>query len=367
MEERVNLNELPIQVVLDKLGQPYKTRGDYAMLECPNCGHKTLGVSLSKNVWNCPACDLKGGGPVRLYKIFTDGLNDNNYDREFYKKMEEDILGNRPVEIVKREVGKKVKPQKPESKIADIEMRDVFYKKMIEVFPLYKKHKSELTSARGFKESDLEKYGYVSYPTSNLDIFAAKFRQAGLIFEGIPGTYKSKKGFWSFIRQENEGFLIPMRNEDHKIVGMQLRQDNVKDAKYIHLSSSNWYMGTKAVQNYHIAIGSDMSIFNEKCLILTEGPLKADIVNYHTGLPVLAIPGVNAQECLNPLLEKLKNQNPNIRILIAFDMDSSKNIFVFNAKKTLMQRLDRYNLKFRDLVWDSAYKGIDDYVLNIIN
>lgn len=97
-------------------------------------------------------------------------------------------------------------------------------------------------------------------------------------------------------------------------------------------------------------------------VILTEGPLKADIISQYTGLPVLAIPGVNAISLLERALYDLKNAGLR-KILIAFDMDLYENIHVQNALDRLKNMLAAYRIPHSQLVWDKNYKGLDDYLV----
>jgi DNA primase (bacterial type) len=96
-------------------------------------------------------------------------------------------------------------------------------------------------------------------------------------------------------------------------------------------------------------------------MILTEGPMKADVIHTLTGLSVLAIPGVNSLTQLKSALEDLKKEGLR-KINTAFDMDFSTNCYVQNGFNNLLSLLDEMGFRFGSYVWDPRYKGLDDYI-----
>ena len=65
-------------------------------------------------------------------------------------------------------------------------------------------------------------------------------------------------------------------------------------------------------------------------LVLTEGPVKADVIHTLTGLTVLAVPGVNALTQFEAALTDLRSEGL-IEIKTAFHMDFSTNQHVQNG------------------------------------
>ena len=67
-----------------------------------------------------------------------------------------------------------------------------------------------------------------------------------LTVKGGPGFYQDRDGEWTIhFSNKSSGFLVPVRNMDHMIVGAQIRLDHPYDGrKYIWLSSTNFHMGT---------------------------------------------------------------------------------------------------------------------------
>ena len=63
----------------------------------------------------------------------------------------------------------------------------------------------------------------------------------GCVLEGVPGFYEEESGEWSIhFTAKSSGFLVPVRNIEGFIVGMQIRLDHPYDGrKYMWLSSVN--------------------------------------------------------------------------------------------------------------------------------
>jgi hypothetical protein len=96
-------------------------------------------------------------------------------------------------------------------------------------------------------------------------------------------------------------------------------------------------------------------------IILTEGPMKADVIYALTGMTVLAVPGVNTLTQLRITLEVLRSEGV-VRIKTAFDMDFTTNYHVQNGFNNLLALLNDMNFKYGTYLWDSRYKGLDDYI-----
>ena len=114
--------------------------------------------------------------------------------------------------------------------------------------------------------------------------------------------------------------------------------------------------GSPAYAHCHLRIGRK----GLTELILTEGPLKADVISSLTGYSVLAVPGVNSLSFLPQALFDLKKAGV-MKILIAYDMDIRTNETVHKAEKRLMSLLSRAQIPHTVLYWDERYKGLDDW------
>lgn len=136
---------------------------------------------------------------------------------------------------------------------------------------------------------------------------------------------------------------------------MQIRRDDVKKRKFRWVSSAELKNGCKAEGWTHLA-----GVPSET-MLLTEGPMKADVIHALTGHAVLAVPGVNALTQLEIMLKQLREQGLK-KIMTAFDMDMATNPHVQKGYRQLLLLLDGMGLTFGTYLWDGSYKGLDDYV-----
>lgn len=307
---------------------------------CPLCGHRTLHFDFRKNVFACPACGI-GGGIMDAWALFAGiDTGDIKENRRLAKlDLEEKLKHSR------FEVSDTVMEFKEENEIqmASIAKRDRIYRRLISDLTLSDKHKKDLMN-RGLSEKEIEAFGFktlksITYPDD---------------MKGVPGFYPSK-GKWKLVNYE--GFLIPQYNVDGKLQSCQIRKDS-GTPKYLALSSAKFKGGTAGATFTHFTNVYDQS---PKEIVITEGPLKADIINLRLKLPVIAIPGVNAQKYLEQELQKLKAKGL-CRAKIAFDMDYYTNPNVKKALNKLKKLLSDLEIEFVQLEWDSSFKGLDDYL-----
>ena len=154
---------------------------------------------------------------------------------------------------------------------------------------------------------------------------------------------------------EKRGILIPARDPDGKIQGLQLRMDNESKRKFRWISSIGKQDGTKAECWTHLAGQPQHTV------ILTEGPMKADVIHHLTGDTVLAVPGVNSLTHLEETLVYLKEHGTS-HIMTAFDMDYLTNPNVDSGYARLREILSRVGMQYGTYLWDPQYKGLDDYI-----
>lgn len=154
---------------------------------------------------------------------------------------------------------------------------------------------------------------------------------------------------------EKRGILIPVRDRYGRIQGLQIRRDNVEKRKFRWVSSAEKKDGCKAEGWTHLS-GPVRPM-----LVLTEGPMKADVINALTGLTVLAVPGVNTLTQLELTLTELRSEGL-VEIKTAFDMDFATNHHVQNGYNNLLQLLGDMGFRYGTYLWDPAYKGLDDYI-----
>lgn len=326
---------------------------------CPCCGRKTLSFDFKKNRFNCVACSEVHGNTYDAWAIYRGLKSDpsEKLTKEGYLNVRNDIdayFSYTPADIKTKKFKEKEFELK-ELPIANIEERHKTYSSFLKMLTLSEDHKKSLIS-RGFNESEIEKNEYKSYPAFGIKELCQNLLDKGCILEGVPGFYKNKDGDWIVRSFSVPAFFIPIRDIDGRIQAMQLRMDFGKP-KYLFFSSGSTEDGThgsspKAFSHFRGSL-------NSKSVVLTEGPLKGDLINKFKGSSIVAIPGVTSTNELMKLLSKLKNLK---KIFIAFDMDYRENENVKRALIKLDRILEDAGYSRVKLEWNDAYKGLDDYL-----
>lgn len=323
---------------------PPQDRSSY-YVQCPYCDSKPherhLNINLRKEVFRCPKCGVNGG-MFDLYALFT-GIP--------RKKVRDELIRRIGMpETIKR----KDKPlqKSDECQLADINVRHAAYSALLANLSLAPDHKQNLLD-RGLSENDIDRLGYRTTPVIGMQAIAKKLCSAGLSLKGVPGFYRDGDA-WTFV-YEQRGILIPVRDTMGQIQGLQIRRDNVEKRKFRWISSAERPDGCRAMGWTHVSGEPGQKI------ILTEGPMKADVINALCGLSVLAVPGVNALTTLRESLIELRERGL-MEIMTAFDMDFLTNPNVQNGYKSLLALLDDMKFRYGTYIWDPQYKGLDDYI-----
>ena len=115
-------------------------------------------------------------------------------------------------------------------------------------------------------------------------------------------------------------------------------------------------MGTKSETWIHCCVPNK----NITGVYLTEGALKADIAACVSGIPFVAVLGVNSLRHLLSTLSQFKNLK---KVFIAYDMDKFNNPDVMKAQDNLVKLLTEAGYMVQIVNWDRNYKGIDDYLV----
>jgi len=335
--------------IVSLLGLPYPPQGRTSYyIPCPCCDDKPrakhLNINLQKDVFRCPRCGVYGG-VFALYSLYTGVPVDKVRD----------VLNERLGTSVQTEKAKQ-KLQVPaiqEYPITDIDTRHATYEALLSLLTLAPDHRDNLLG-RGLSQRDIDRLGYKTTPVVGTTAIAKQLQSQGHYLAGIPGFYRNESDNWVFVH-ERRGILIPVRNKDGLIQGLQIRRDNVNRRKFRWVSSAERKDGCKAEGWPHLA-GPVRSV-----LVLTEGPMKADVIHALSGLTVLAVPGVNALTQLRSTLAELRGEGLT-EIKTAFDMDFFTNCHVQNGYNSLLALLDEMGFQYGTYVWDPRYKGLDDYI-----
>ena len=337
--------------IISILGLPYPMRGQNSYyVRCPCCDDnpykKHLNINLQKDVFRCPRCGVSGG-IFDLYSLYT-GIPRGDVFKALTERIRSPKLVERPkIQIPPQE------ESEDECPITDVESRHATYSALLDKLTLAKDHRENLLG-RGLSEDNVARLGYKTTPVVGMTSIAKLLQADGKYLAGVPGFYRMESGDWTFVR-ESRGILIPVRDKSGLIQGLQIRLDNVQRRKFRWISSAERKDGCKAEGWVHIAgdIGAKM--------ILTEGPMKADVIHALSGHSVIAVPGVNSLLHLKPVLEDLRKCGLT-EIKTAFDMDFSTNRHVQDGLRNLLALLDEMNFRFGTYVWDPRYKGLDDYI-----
>lgn len=339
--------------IIPLLGIERPARGQLSYyVACPCCDDKPhkrhLNINLVKDVFRCPRCNVSGG-VLDLYSLYT-GISRNKAYKAImersapisgYKPEQRNIPNNLEAENIR------------ECPITDVDTRHETYSALLSMLSLSQDHKQKLLS-RGFTEHEVEELGYKTTPYMGMSAIANKLHLKGMYLAGVPGFYRDKQDNWTFT-QEKRGILIPVRDIEGRIQGMQVRLDDTDRRKFRWVSSSERKDGCRAEGWTHLAGPVKDNI------IITEGPMKADVIHALTGETVLSVPGVNSLSHLQKTLERMQEKGLK-RVKTAFDMDFCANFHVQNGFNSLLCLLDDMNLKFGTYTWDPRYKGLDDYV-----
>lgn len=335
--------------VISLLGLPMPPSGKSSYyIQCPCCDSnprkKHLNINLKKEVYRCPRCGISGG-IFDLYSLYTGVPHD---------KVRKALVEKLGVPTERPKPKRKIQPQiKPESPMADVDTRHAVYTALLDKLNLAADHKENLLR-RGLTENEIVQLGYRTTPVVGMTAIAGKLQEEDYSLSGVPGFYRNDNGAWTFIHEER-GILIPMRDRYGRIQGLQIRRDKVTKRKFRWVSSTERPDGCPAEGWTHLA-GPVRTM-----LVLTEGPMKADIIYTLTGLTVLAVPGVNSLTQLESALSALRSEGL-MEIKTAFDMDFATNHHVQNGYQNLLALLGNMGFQYGTYLWDPRYKGLDDYI-----
>ena len=246
-------------------------------IPCPCCDSRSrdkhLNINLRKEVFRCPKCGVSGG-IFDLYSLYT-GIPRDDVREAMAERL--GISGQSyrpPKKVVVKEV--------EESPVADIETRHKTYTALLGKLSLASDHTENLLQ-RGLKEDEIRQLGYRTTPVVGMTKMAKELVQEGCALSGVPGFYRTEDGQWKFTVNQR-GILIPVRDGKGRIQGMQIRRDDAKKRKFRWVSSTELKNGCKAEGWTHLAGTS------AETMLLTEGPMKADVIHALTGLSVWQSP-----------------------------------------------------------------------------
>lgn len=334
--------------IIELLGlpPPPANRSNYN-IACPCCDtepyKKHLNINLQKDVFRCPRCGFAGG----VFDLYA------HYSGIPRKNVRETLLARLNVQGVEAKEPRTPPPVIEECPPTDIDTRHATYTALLGKLSLASDHRENLLQ-RGLTQQEIERLGYKTTPVVGTTTLAKQLQDEGHYLSGVPGFFRNNSGQWSFVHGWR-GIMIPVRDLSGRIQGIQVRRDNATRRKFRWISTAGAKDGCHAENWIHVAGNPTKSV------ILTEGPMKADIVHFFTGQTVVAVAGVNSLNQLPPVLEILQSQGTE-QIMTAFDMDFLTNPHVQRGYHNLVSMLGNAGIAYGTYVWDARYKGLDDYM-----
>lgn len=357
-----------IMDVVSLLRLPIRRRGaGHVYTDCPFCGDRRgkLGISPEKNVWRCNYCG-EGGGMLTLYAQIY-GISNSEAYHEIW-----DALATDGFAQAYEAPAKASSASAAESTQADrvsAETLHETYSALLSMLMLDNAHREHLRTARGLTDEQIESFGFKSTPSSRMcRTLTERLMKQGRTIKGVPGFFVNDYGKWTVkFYERTSGIIIPIREIDGLIHGLQIRLDNpIKDkddppektgTKYLPLSSTGKSMGSSAGSPVHF-VGDPYA----RAVYVTEGALKADICHALTGRTFAATIGANNVAALDGLFALLK-KNGAQQIVEADDMDKFYNKMVHSGAMKIHRMAEKNGLLCHQLVWNPNYKGMDDWLL----
>lgn len=399
MSQRYNDQEVTLYDLVGRLGIEY-TKSNYMHCFCPECAgtkpsEKKLHLDFTKNRWRCVRCS-QSGGVLRFFSGFYKGEIDLPSGKKERGKLSGELrefmgINNAaPSPPAARRTNRPQPPRVDEIYVApDQHLNDVYTAMMqIPELQLLDKHREALRK-RGLTDEQITRNGYRSVPETWKipSVYERMYRDAGgndrakELFErfnsnqiklglmiahrliikgyplqGVPGFYRFGQ-FWCYWLVP--GILIPTRNYQGQIVIWQVRREKLKGdmAKYITVSKQGLPGHvTTEVSRCHFPL-SNAPLDRKAPVIITEGPLKADVASALFGSPTIfaAIPGVSTTNDLLRHCSLFKKISPNGKVMNAFDMDKLTNKNVRRGVKRLQEKFREQGIVMEDLHWGDSY------------
>jgi hypothetical protein len=246
---------------------------------------------------------------------------------------------------------------KPKERAAPATVSAV-YAALLGLLTINPRHREQLL-ARGLRDADIDRAEYRSMPSYNnrplkVSPLLDKFGEKDLL--AVPGLYKSEEG--TLTLAGSAGLLIPCRDVQGRVQGLQVRADDPGDgAKYTWLSSTgHGGPGPGAPPHFPMPRTANGRTLTNR-LRLTEGPLKADIATALSPFYTVACCGVSTwRAALSQLVEFGAT-----KIRLAFDADATSNAHVAGALLGCARAAVAAGLELLLETWSADDgKGIDD-------
>ncbi len=233
------------------------------------------------------------------------------------------------------------------------EKRHEIYEMFLDALYLYEEDKEHLMN-RGLSEQTIADNQYRSLRFGDaihaIDVIRNYFNDDDVI--STPGFVQRGK---RIVPTEQNGILIPVRGLDGQIQALKIRMpDKYPGPKYKWFSSPDNSSGCPVHVPYAIEKWSSV-------IIVTEGPLKADVcVEHDNYYNTIAVGGHSNWKQVMPVLKQI----PQVKeVHLAFDMDWNEKDSVRKSVQDFGDALKEAGYTIKLETWNPEYKGIDDALL----
>lgn len=403
VREKMNLYHLKEKVLELDIN---KIIGSYIKLErsgrnykglCPFHDDKRIGsfiVSNDINKFKCFSCEAKGDGihfvseylGISYYDALRKIAAEENITlhdgKEKYFSNNYNLSKGQKINNVNN--SRNNKDLNFSNKTAYREKLDYIYRLFLGQLFISKEHVDYLTEVRNISRHTIEKRLYKSYPKSEvMDKFIEALKSLNDGFDGlsneeivdellsdVPGFYKERVGDrWTWKIPKFEGIIIPIKDADGFVVGLQIRKDSDSDRRYIWFSSN--FANNDGNKMFGTSPGSPVDVIYpdnqiSKVIYITEGRFKSEMISQNWNSIAISVQGVGNWKGIDEEIRKLICRFGNDffqKIYIAYDSDLAYKEQVYNQAKNMS---DLIGISFPDieidyLTWDvGKCKGIDD-------
>lgn len=245
---------------------------------------------------------------------------------------------------------------------ASLETLDTVYTALFSQLQLSDTHRTQMRE-RDLTDDQISSLGVRTLPHARTAVAMALRKQFGDTLKTVPGFHFDDGKLYLL---GNDGMLIPVRNVDQQLVAVKIRRDvaGEEESRYVWLSSSS-REGPGPGAPCHVPVmhePSSVSDFNATRRIqITEGPLKAEIIQMRSGMRTLGMAGASA---INSALEVTKALGVTT-VRLAFDADKATNTHVALAFQRACLAIEKAGHVLEIAHWPlDAGKGLDDVLQN---
>jgi hypothetical protein len=243
-------------------------------------------------------------------------------------------------------------------------LHEVYTYLLGECLELTEEHGDILLNERTLSDTTIAYKLYASQPSKEKlpEVCAKLEKRFGNNLNGVPGFYKDEAGRWKMVHYN--GYFIPVRDVQGRIVGMQIRLDGNVEHKYLWFSTSpeKFTCGASSGTPVHYVKPDLVKQFG--FAFITEGALKADIISEYKHAAVIAIAGVTCFDEETFGIEVRKAIPKLERAVIAFDSDWKTNSAVKEGLLRMGRSLRAAGLIVEVLDWDAEQgKGLDNALI----